>query len=89
MSAFKMSTSRHLFLILLSTLATIIRGDTEDLYSSTYQMSRLFSAEIQFVDALKSYAESTELYSGQVKKFVDNVYNDYKPGKSDCQRVSI
>ena len=61
-------------------LASVINGDTEDLYSSTYQMSRLLSAEIQFVDALKSYAESTELYSDQVKKFVTDVYADYKPG---------
>jgi hypothetical protein len=80
MSAVKMS-GRHLFFIFLSTLTSVVNGDTEDLYSSTYQMSRLLSAEIQFVEALKSYAESTEPYSEQIKKFVADVYADYKPGK--------
>ncbi len=80
MSAVKMS-GRHLFFIFLSTLTSVVYGDTEDLYSSTYQMSRLLSAEIKFVEALKSYAESTEPYSEQIKKFVTDVYADYKPGK--------
>ena len=61
-------------------------GDNSDVYSSTFEMSRLLTAEIKFVEALKTFAESNATFSDVVKTFYDRVYANFNPGKIDsCQ----
>jgi len=69
-----------LVLLVVSTFVVTIKSDNNDLYSSTYEMSRLFTAELQFVDALKSYSESKEKFSDVVNTFLQSVYSDFNPG---------
>ena len=64
----------------MSTFVVTIKSDNNDLYSSTYEMSRLFTAELQFVDALKSYSESKEKFSDVVNTFLQSVYTGFNPG---------
>ena len=64
----------------MSTFVVIIKSDNNDLYSSTYEMSRLFTAELQFVDALKNYSESKEKFSDVVNTFLQSVYSGFNPG---------
>ena len=64
----------------MSTFVVTIKSDNNDLYSSTYEMSRLFTAELQFVDALKSYSESKEKFSDVVNTFLQSVYSGFNPG---------
>ena len=61
-------------------------GDNSDLYSSTFEMSRLFSAELKFVEALKVFSQSGEKFSDVAKIFFDDVYGNFNPGKKHFLR---
>lgn len=74
------------FFFTMTTTLSVVRCDDNDLYSSTFEMSRLLTAEIKFVEALKTFAESNATFSDVVKTFYDRVYANFNPGKIDsCQ----
>jgi hypothetical protein len=66
----KMNRRRRVALIttFLSVVGVVVVvGDNLDLYSSTYEMSRLQLAELKFVEALKTFSESDEKFSDEVQ----------------------
>ena len=71
-----------LFATFLSVATVVVVGDNSDLYSSTFEMSRLFSAELKFVEALKKFSHSGEKFSDVAKIFFDDVYGNFNPGKN-------
>ena len=74
--------SHHRFsvFVFLSSFLGRCYTDNLDMYSSTFEMGRLFKAEIEFVDAMKVYAETNQTLAKEIKAFVKKVYAGFNPG---------
>lgn len=69
-----------IFLVAVCFLESCL-SDSKDLFSSTFQMTEISLAEIEFVKSLKLYAESDQIHSKLSKEFLEDVYRDFNPGK--------
>ena len=64
------------FLCLL-TLISACHCDNQDFYSSTFEMGRLFKAEIEFVETMKEYAETNQILATEIREFVAKFYSNF------------
>jgi len=76
-----LATVLFVAIVVMVDVNVVVVGDNLDLYSSTFEMSRLFTAELKFVEALRNFSQSGEKYSDMAKIFYDDVYKNYNPGR--------
>ncbi len=65
--------------LLASALTLLAAADDNDLFSSTFEMRRLYLTELQFATDVFEYADLAEKHAQAVRKAVAYMYPDGPP----------